>query len=263
MSNYLELHSLYHSAIAKEELDRRKANYAVLNRDFLEDLPFQVRDVLDRLKWDYGSRAWFPEAWEKYRKHVIEAGLGGKIKMPGAVFNEYLDKYELKELEKLYRGEGASPVYHSDIYVEDYLMHHGVKGQKWGVRRFMNEDGSLTPEGKARYGYDESTGQMSAKGEKLFRKERVKNIRQSKDIRGLQNVQNVALAFGGASTAGQTAVMGKQIYDKIAEKYGKEAAEDYRKDELKRELGAAAVLGLLAATAAVAPMAVKAIKSKN
>lgn len=29
-----------------------------------------------------------------------------------------------------------------------YLAHHGVKGQKWGVRRYQNEDGSLTPEGK-------------------------------------------------------------------------------------------------------------------
>lgn len=30
----------------------------------------------------------------------------------------------------------------------DELYHHGIKGQKWGVRRFQNEDGSLTPEGK-------------------------------------------------------------------------------------------------------------------
>ena len=33
----------------------------------------------------------------------------------------------------------------------DFLMHHGIKGQKWGERRFQNEDGTLTPEGKARY----------------------------------------------------------------------------------------------------------------
>lgn len=28
------------------------------------------------------------------------------------------------------------------------LTHSGIKGQKWGVRRFQNEDGSLTDEGK-------------------------------------------------------------------------------------------------------------------
>lgn len=31
------------------------------------------------------------------------------------------------------------------------LLHSGIKGQKWGVRRFQNPDGSLTPEGKRRY----------------------------------------------------------------------------------------------------------------
>ena len=30
----------------------------------------------------------------------------------------------------------------------DYLMHHGVLGQKWGVRRYQNADGSLTAAGK-------------------------------------------------------------------------------------------------------------------
>lgn len=34
---------------------------------------------------------------------------------------------------------------------EYYLAHHGIKGQKWGIRRYQNEDGTLTPEGRARY----------------------------------------------------------------------------------------------------------------
>lgn len=33
-----------------------------------------------------------------------------------------------------------------------YLKHHGIKGQKWGQRRYQNEDGSLTAAGKERYG---------------------------------------------------------------------------------------------------------------
>lgn len=36
-------------------------------------------------------------------------------------------------------------------YSQEYLAHHGIKGQRWGVRRFQNPDGSLTPEGRARY----------------------------------------------------------------------------------------------------------------
>lgn len=34
---------------------------------------------------------------------------------------------------------------------EEYLEHHGIKGQKWGIRRFQNENGSLTSAGRKRY----------------------------------------------------------------------------------------------------------------
>lgn len=36
------------------------------------------------------------------------------------------------------------------VIINGELYHHGVKGQKWGVRRYQNKDGSLTPAGKKR-----------------------------------------------------------------------------------------------------------------
>lgn len=38
----------------------------------------------------------------------------------------------------------------------DYLTHYGVKGMRWGRRRYQNEDGSLTLAGKKRLKYDEA-----------------------------------------------------------------------------------------------------------
>ena len=45
-------------------------------------------------------------------------------------------------------------VYYGNVIYSPYISHHGIKGQKWGVRRFQNEDGSYTQLGKARYAKD-------------------------------------------------------------------------------------------------------------
>ena len=49
------------------------------------------------------------------------------------------------------------------LYEDNYLMHHGVKGQKWGVRRYQNLDGTLTSEGKAKYAGRENEGDTGLK----------------------------------------------------------------------------------------------------
>lgn len=47
--------------------------------------------------------------------------------------------------------------------MNNYIYHHGIKGQRWGVRRFQNEDGSLTPRGQK---MQKSIDKKAAKKEK-------------------------------------------------------------------------------------------------
>lgn len=50
----------------------------------------------------------------------------------------------------------------------DELMHYGVQGMKWGVRRYQNPDGTLTAEGKKRYGVND-TGWVSKDGQQQIK----------------------------------------------------------------------------------------------
>ena len=86
-------------------------------------------------------------------------------------------------------------------YEEEYLAHHGTKGQRWGVRRFQNSDGSLTAAGKLRYSVGNGGRSISkkvdpksaaklkkrkakeaAKLERLKIKEAAKNEKQNKKL---------------------------------------------------------------------------------
>lgn len=63
-------------------------------------------------------------------------------------------------------------------FESNYLMHHGIYGQKWGVRRFQNPDGSLTEAGRKRYGVGAGEGIDDIRSEKGT-KRRIKDVKKS------------------------------------------------------------------------------------
>ena len=55
----------------------------------------------------------------------------------------------------------------------DILVHHGIKGQRWGVRRYQNPDGSLTAAGRNRYG-------SSFSEKRNLRREKVNQVKEAR-----------------------------------------------------------------------------------
>ena len=48
------------------------------------------------------------------------------------------------------------------------IVHYGIKGQRWGIRRFQNEDGSLTTKGQNHYSNQKKVDKLASKDAQRF-----------------------------------------------------------------------------------------------
>lgn len=103
--------------------------------------------------------------------------------------DDLLDHPHLIDAEgqkKLVHNEPVQSQYYGVLKISNSLSHHGIKGQKWGVRRYQNTDGSLTSEGKERYG--EGTHPIRKK-----RSERIQDRRAETGQKILDDAEKPAL----------------------------------------------------------------------
>ena len=214
----------------KREQEDAKGSIKVIKRDFYDDLPRAVCEVLDSISWRWRNHDWFEEAWNKYRDHVINASAGGlAIKAPGFVFNDYIDE----QVRQDFLNRENAEIMHSDADLTE-LFHHGIKGQKWGIRRYQNPDGSLTEAGRQRYGVESvSDIKPGSKTEKLYKSDVAASTSAQKDI--LQSGRDATNILAERMTPRQgSKKVNKQDYSKISDE---ELRKKVNRLSLERQYG--------------------------
>ena len=117
------------------------------------------------------------------------------------------------------------------------LYHHGIKGQKWGIRKYQNEDGSLTPAGRERYGINRKTGKMTKEGKELYKSDMQQAPKGSKTqsafkTQKIEKYLNQGLTIDEANkkySIRKKAAIGASVTSAILATYGTYKLVDYFK----------------------------------
>ena len=118
-------------------------------------------------------------------------------------------------------------IVNGQLYHSDALSHHGIKGMRWGVRRFQTKDGSLTPSGKKRYA---TTAQGVRNANQAAKDARKKSLAESRATES--GIGSYRRAMNKASSAANEAYRNSIAKDKA---YNKQLREE--KKAAKEESG--------------------------
>ena len=139
----------------------------------------KARNVIDKVKHPVDTAAKKisnkarEEKWAKERAKLYEEYQDDREKLGPEFANEAYMRAKRQSLQNLgYRGDAlekklnensfskkkkakhdAFSIQNGVLFIDssDSFAHHGVKGQRWGVRKFQNADGSLTEKGRKHY----------------------------------------------------------------------------------------------------------------
>lgn len=132
------------------------------------------------------------------------------------------------------------------MYIRPYsgeLYHHGIKGMKWGIRRFERKDGTLTAAGKKRY--NDSDSEKKAPKEKskrqqtleaAYRKKRIPKAEAEKMAAKRVRAEKIVLAAAGLTVAACAAYYGNKAIKRRVDSVVK-AGESLQRIEMQNTGG--------------------------
>lgn len=137
------------------------------------------------------------------------------------------------------RGE-----YMPSVLGNDILVHYGILGQKWRVRRFQNEDGSLTKAGKQRYAVGKSSVQVTKNGANVYLGSAAENDEMQKEVKkmfeelkaaGLENL-NVPITIDYVDSTDYRGLMYSVEIDENVEYFRPNRIKDLQEFAVKNDL---------------------------
>ena len=113
--------------------------------------------------------------------------------------------------------------------MENELYHFGIKGMRWGVRRYQNPDGSLTSAGKKRL----SKGHTSNEENDSSNKSKTKTVKDMSDDELRQAINRLQLEQQYKNLSPKNVSKGKKFLDTVTNDVLKPAAIDMGKQVAK------------------------------